>query len=86
MGIDKVLAKFPNAKKTGDGWITRCPAHDDHNPSLSIWIDEKKKVGLNCSQDATIRPSWPPQVSPSQICTRILHANRKAETAGRKVV
>lgn len=48
MGIDKVLAKFPNAKKTGDGWIARCPAHDDHNPSLSIWVDDKKKVGLNC--------------------------------------
>ena len=24
------------ARKSGAGWIARCPAHDDHNPSLSI--------------------------------------------------
>ncbi len=36
------------ARRTGTGWLTCCPAHDDKNPSLSIWLDSKGKLGLKC--------------------------------------
>jgi putative DNA primase/helicase len=31
-----VLSHFEGVRRCGDGWIARCRAHDDHNPSLSI--------------------------------------------------
>jgi hypothetical protein len=30
-----VFAKALDGRKVGSGWIARCPAHDDRNPSLS---------------------------------------------------
>jgi hypothetical protein len=48
MGIAEVLARFPDAKKTGKGWTARCPAHDDRNPSLSIGEVEGGKVLMKC--------------------------------------
>jgi len=38
-----ILDFFPDAKKSGDGWyVTRCPYHDDKNPSF--WIDAKRDL------------------------------------------
>jgi hypothetical protein len=31
------LARALSAKKSGRQWLCRCPAHDDHNPSLIFW-------------------------------------------------
>ena len=43
--IDKVLSKFPNAKKSGSGYIVNCPAHEDKRPSLQITEgDDGKKM------------------------------------------
>jgi hypothetical protein len=36
MRFDEILARFPDAKKSGDGWAAKCPAHLDGSPSLSI--------------------------------------------------
>ena len=46
--IDRVLAKFPDAKRSGNNWIDRCPAHDDKNPSLSIGVGDDGRVLLYC--------------------------------------
>ncbi len=46
--IQKVLACLPNAKQVKDGWLDCCPAHDDHNPSLSIKEAENRDVLLIC--------------------------------------
>lgn len=35
-------------KSTGSGWITRCPAHDDHNPSLSVSEGDDGRALFNC--------------------------------------
>lgn len=46
--IDTVLAKLPDAQRDGDGWKARCPAHDDHTPSLSINIGDDDRVLVKC--------------------------------------
>ena len=37
-----------SAKPNGAGWIAKCPAHEDRQPSLSIDEGEDGKVLLNC--------------------------------------
>ena len=44
----EVIAKALGARKTGGGWMARCPAHDDRTPSLSISSGAGDKVLLHC--------------------------------------
>lgn len=44
---DRVLARFRNVRCSGRGWMARCPAHPDRNPSLSI-RQEHGRVLLHC--------------------------------------
>lgn len=46
--VDTVLAALPGARKSGDGWIARCPAHEDHNPSLSLKEGDDGRALINC--------------------------------------
>ena len=46
--IEKLLSMLPEARETGTGWASLCPAHDDQNPSLSIAEAEDGTVLLNC--------------------------------------
>jgi hypothetical protein len=34
--LETLLARLPDARKAGNGWSARCPAHDDRRGSLSI--------------------------------------------------
>jgi uncharacterized protein DUF3987 len=34
--LELLLSKLPDAKQSGNGWIAKCPAHDDQRPSLSV--------------------------------------------------
>ncbi len=36
MRLESVLARLEGVRRNGAGWMARCPAHEDHNPSLSI--------------------------------------------------
>lgn len=52
------LAKALGGRKVGAGWMARCPAHDDRNPSLSISRGRDGKIlvfchGL-CTQEAVV--------------------------------
>jgi putative DNA primase/helicase len=42
------LARALGARRTGAGWIARCPAHDDREPSLSIRNSATGKVLVHC--------------------------------------
>ena len=33
--VENLVARL-NGRRSGKGWIARCPAHEDHRPSLSI--------------------------------------------------
>ena len=48
MTLEEVLERFPDAKPSGTGWMARCPAHEDRNPSLSISEGDHWKVLLCC--------------------------------------
>jgi putative DNA primase/helicase len=43
----EVIARALGGRKVGAGWMARCPAHDDREPSLSICADDSK-VLLHC--------------------------------------
>jgi putative DNA primase/helicase len=42
------VAKGLGGRKAGGGWMARCPAHDDRDPSLSIRDGDDGKVLLRC--------------------------------------
>lgn len=42
------IARALNARATGDGWLARCPAHDDRTPSLSISESGDGRVLVHC--------------------------------------
>lgn len=46
--IDRVLEAFPDARRSGVGWMTRCPCHEDRTPSLSIREGRDEIVLLHC--------------------------------------
>jgi len=45
--IDEIVALF-DAKPVANGWMARCPAHDDHNPSLSIARGDDGRILFKC--------------------------------------
>lgn len=52
--VERVLAQLPSAKKNGSGWVARCPAHEDRNPSLSIGEGEDGGVLLYCHAGCSV--------------------------------
>jgi hypothetical protein len=46
--VELLLSKLPDAKRSGNGWIARCPAHDDRNPSLSISEGDDGRALVHC--------------------------------------
>jgi hypothetical protein len=47
MNLEAVLARLNGVRPNAGGWITRCPAHEDRSPSLSI-RKENGKILLHC--------------------------------------
>src|SRR5215216_3059675 len=52
--IDRVLNQFPYARRNGDGWMTRCPAHEDNQPSLSIREASNNRVLIYCHAGCSV--------------------------------
>jgi hypothetical protein len=45
----RLLAKLRNPRQVGPSrWMAKCPAHPDHNPSLSIKEAPDGRVLLHC--------------------------------------
>ena len=53
MNAEGILAQLKGVRPSGSGWVARCPAHDDQNPSLSIH-ERDGKVLLKCFAGCTI--------------------------------
>ena len=48
MEEQEFLGKFEGVQKSGGGWVARCPAHGDDNPSLSIARGEDGRWLVHC--------------------------------------
>lgn len=47
--MQNILSRLKEVKQQGKGYIARCPAHDDHNPSLSISLSgDSSKLLIKC--------------------------------------
>jgi len=44
----KIETTFRDVKKAGDGWVAKCPGHDDSKSSLSIGRGDGGKILLKC--------------------------------------
>ena len=54
--LQALEAKGCNPQPSGAGFKACCPAHDDHNPSLSVFPGDKGGVGIKChSQGCTYK-------------------------------
>ena len=51
--LAKVLAALPDRRKSGRGWVARCPAHDDRNPSLSVDPGDDGRALVKCRAGCT---------------------------------
>ena len=49
----ETIAKALGGRKAGGSWMARCPAHDDHEPSLSIATGNEGKVLVRCHAGCT---------------------------------
>jgi len=56
MATAETIAKSLGGPKAGGGWTARCPAHDDHAPSLSICKAENTRE-LAAFERREARPS-----------------------------
>ena len=46
--LDTVLCRLDGVRRCGRGWVARCPAHEDREPSLSIAQGTRRRVLLHC--------------------------------------
>ncbi len=47
MTVRELLARLDHVRPVKDGWIARCPSHDDRNPSLSV-SERDGRILLHC--------------------------------------
>ena len=47
MKVEAILDRLLDLRRNGNGWMARCPAHEDRSPSLSI-RKESGKILLHC--------------------------------------
>jgi putative DNA primase/helicase len=46
--VERVISRLEKVKKSGSGYVAKCPAHDDREPSLSIGYGDDGKAVLYC--------------------------------------
>jgi hypothetical protein len=46
--LDDALSRLDGVRRSARGWTARCPAHDDHHPSLSVTPRTGGGVRLHC--------------------------------------
>ena len=46
--LGDALSVLEGVKQTSKGWLARCPAHDDHSPSLGVGEGREGRLLLTC--------------------------------------
>ncbi len=53
MQILEFLDHLDGVRTTLNGWIARCPSHDDRRPSLSVAEGDDGRILINCFAGCT---------------------------------
>lgn len=69
-GAAAQIAAAPGGRQSGAGWVARCPAHDDHTPSLSIrdgddTDEDARQIAKNVTGFFAILVEWVRAETPS---------------------
>lgn len=48
MTLDEFVSRLENAKRSGSGWVAKCPAHDDNRASLGVSQGDNGKILVKC--------------------------------------
>src|SRR5438105_2949028 len=67
MRLDEVVGRLKRVRRSGDGYVALCSAHDDRHPSLSI-RQREDRVLLHCFRDCSIEATAKLWKSESTIC------------------
>lgn len=51
--LDLLIARLEGVKRSGKGYVARCPAHEDRTPSLSLREGDDGRVLLHCHGGCT---------------------------------
>jgi putative DNA primase/helicase len=51
--LDRVLSRLASARRSGNGWTAKCPAHDDRQASLSVGTGRDGRVLVKCFAGCT---------------------------------
>lgn len=51
--VEDIRPLLKGVRKSGKGWIARCPAHDDQNASLSFGVGEERSLVMKCHAGCT---------------------------------
>jgi hypothetical protein len=54
MNLEAMVGRLEGVRRVGNGWIARCPAHDDRSPSLSLGEGSDGRVLLYCHAGCTL--------------------------------
>jgi len=46
--IENMLSRLERVRRVGNGWMARCPAHEDRSPSLKLAVGEDGRVLVSC--------------------------------------
>jgi twinkle protein len=53
--LQEVLSRIPGVRRSGTGYLGRCPAHDDAHPSLKIAEGDSQPVVMDCKAGCSFR-------------------------------
>ncbi|MBI1778821.1 MAG: toprim domain-containing protein [Proteobacteria bacterium] len=93
----ETIAKALCGKRTGNDWMARCPAHEDHTPSLSIRDAGDGRVLVHCHAGCDQRDVimklrslglWPERglTLPSRSALRAIPEHRGGKQANRRSI
>jgi hypothetical protein len=54
MTIGQFLGRLERVRKTTEGWMAACPAHEDRVPSLGVAVGEEGRILLRCHADCEL--------------------------------
>lgn len=80
--VNLLIARLNGARRHKNGWVARCPAHEDRSPSLTVTVAGDGKILLHCFAECpalhvvqaiglTLADLFPERLSPTTTAGRL---------------